>query len=238
MFAHPLGCTVFQSLDPNSPVPAVLVASAEWSSTFQNILPGDDQIIAVLENTCNQTLTFALSGIETHFIGTGDHHDTRYESIEMTQDIVSLAGCHYTIRVNPSREFEDSYKSNEAIWRAIGIVATVIFTSIALVGCLYANSGFSVAPRRADSSNKVQDTPKVSSKPEPWKTLSPWDGKDNSMSESHALLCTDCCIIFIQLHGFEKWSAKQPAYKIIDLLGYVYREFDRIAEKLSVSKVS
>jgi hypothetical protein len=59
--------------------------SIYWRDLLTNLLaPGSDGIIIVFENECNPTFSFQVNGPEVDFLGRGDFHDPKYESMEIS----------------------------------------------------------------------------------------------------------------------------------------------------------
>ena len=129
-----------------------------WRTYFDDLLPrGADGIIVVLENTCNQTYTYEVNGIHSTWLGRGDHHDPKYDFLEVSTSINSVLlgegegeedstrydsgfeddtesdilyyDCLYNIRVYPSEAFENRYRSNKPLTQASILAALFFFTS-------------------------------------------------------------------------------------------------------------
>lgn len=130
--------------DPTSPLVAILQAFIYWQPYFEGLLPDKaDGIIAILENNCDQSYSFGISGQTVEFLGAGDLHDSAYDHLEAkgnvfgsTSDEASdaeSAGCTYRIRVYPTEEMEDKYLTNQPLVVAISMFAIFAFTSFAFL---------------------------------------------------------------------------------------------------------
>jgi hypothetical protein len=54
-----------------------------WRDLISNLLPpGSDGIIIVFENECNPTFSFQVYGPKVQYLGRGDFHDPKYESLK------------------------------------------------------------------------------------------------------------------------------------------------------------
>ncbi|CAB9506880.1 Receptor-type guanylate cyclase gcy [Seminavis robusta] len=128
--------------DEDAKVKAVLLGGVYWRDQFQRILPeGDNGIVVVLENTCDQVFSYQVDGQDAAFLGPGDLHDTKYDYLEVGIEVVvhgrggketmkMFAGvCQYSIRVYPSEIFQDSYISNQPLYLSLSLAAVFILTS-------------------------------------------------------------------------------------------------------------
>ena len=65
-----------------------------WRDLIRDILPQPSHdeagVVAVFENTCNQTFTYEIVGNHVHYLGDGDHHDTKYDDMEQMASVVDL----------------------------------------------------------------------------------------------------------------------------------------------------
>jgi hypothetical protein len=55
-----------------------------WRDVLTNLLsPGSDGIVIVFENECNPTFSFQVNGPDVDYLGRGDFHDSKYNSMEI-----------------------------------------------------------------------------------------------------------------------------------------------------------
>jgi hypothetical protein len=147
----------FQSLIDCLPAPrgrerepiGVLVAAFFWESFFYNALPpGSSAITAVVMNSCDQVYTYLIEGTAVHFVGKGDHHDSRYNAVYEAAPLFEVVGienskfgfhledlCHYKMRIYPTEELEEEYITTKP-WVFLGIVLAV-FTFVIVVTLMY-----------------------------------------------------------------------------------------------------
>ena len=110
-----------------------------WHSYMVKLLPaGVNGIMAVLHNSCGQSLTYRIQGSEVFFVSGGDLHDTRYDSQVRIVDMVDLyekpdlifeveGHCTYLMKLYPSAEYDQMYKSS------LPVVLAIVIASIFLV---------------------------------------------------------------------------------------------------------
>ena len=59
---------------------------------MKNLLPeGVAHIVAVVENSCNQSFTFEIDGPRANFLGSGDRHETGYDHMKVYADLDILS---------------------------------------------------------------------------------------------------------------------------------------------------
>ncbi|CAB9497503.1 Receptor-type guanylate cyclase gcy [Seminavis robusta] len=141
---------IFDRLDgepQDREVKAVLLGVIYWRTYLNGILPpGANGIHVILENQCDQTYTYRVDGTESHFLGHGDLHDTKYDYLETQVDLTLgkdiyadnnntadqerlEADCGYKLRVYPSQQFHDSHTTNKPLIYTISLAAVFVFTS-------------------------------------------------------------------------------------------------------------
>lgn len=138
---------VFETLDKKSKTVGFMTMYIHWRRFFVDILPANAEgVLAVVENTCNETFSFRIDGMEVEYLGPGDHHDSRYNDMEeithITRDFnerrsrfysgapLSDGYCDYSVRVFPSNEMEDAHLTNAPLFYTLGSVAIFFFTSV------------------------------------------------------------------------------------------------------------
>lgn len=128
----------------------ILIGVTVYTNLFDRLLPqGKDGIIAVLEDTCGQLMSFELNSGKAEFLGYEDVHETEFddyerfhENLEMytEEDIrkVEDAGlelCRHDLRIYPSSKFRAEYETNDAAIYA-GVVG-LAFLGTAMLMLLY-----------------------------------------------------------------------------------------------------
>ncbi len=131
----------------SSEVVGSLAVDFSWKLLFENDLtPRSEGVVIVLENTCDQTYSFKVSGGEVAFLGDGDLHDSDFNELavqstyeDFLQLIESVApnrqgessewGCTYRIRVYPSNDMRSRYLTNEPWIATLVVISIFVFTS-------------------------------------------------------------------------------------------------------------
>ena len=129
---------IFESAVRDSPLVGVLQAFVYWNKYFEDLLPETAKgIIAVLDNTCEQSFTFSIYGRRASFLGNGDLHDSKYDDMEVSTEygvflkrspLVDMGGCFYRVRVYPSQEMEDDHLTFGPLIFCLSILAVFVFT--------------------------------------------------------------------------------------------------------------
>jgi hypothetical protein len=61
-----------------------IAISIFWRDLVTNLLPpGSDGILIVIDNPCNPTFSFQVNGPDVEYLGRGDFHDPKYDSMEI-----------------------------------------------------------------------------------------------------------------------------------------------------------
>lgn len=138
---------VYDSFDPSSrKLVAVFDALVYWQVYFVNVLPVNaDGVIVVLENTCNQTFTYAVDGPKAHYLGQGDLHDPEFDEYGVSTGFGAFLGmgadeyivekhhCSYNVKVYPSTTYKDSYATKTPLLFTIILACCFLFTSLVFV---------------------------------------------------------------------------------------------------------
>eukprot|EP00934_Nitzschia_sp_Nitz4_P001584 Nitzschia sp. Nitz4//scaffold59_size112058//30038//33704//NITZ4_004104-RA/size112058-snap-gene-0.61-mRNA-1//-1//CDS//3329555108//1584//frame0 len=126
----------------------LFVMTFYWRNFLVDILPHDVKgIKLVIENTCNNTVSFSLDGHAVTLEGVGDVHKSKYENMKRQVELSDLSifastsswytglplngeECQHTIRIYPSETFEELYVTNQPFLYAICTVAIFMFTGL------------------------------------------------------------------------------------------------------------
>jgi hypothetical protein len=130
----------------DSTVVGIFGLSIYWRDLIRNILPeGSHGIVCVFEDACGKSFTYQMHGPEVEYLGRGDLHDSRYDSLRQSSPLIDLNSfstrghatyegipvsedvCPYTLSVYPSTEMEDDHRTSDP----------VIFTALALLIFLF-----------------------------------------------------------------------------------------------------
>ncbi|KAL3929684.1 MAG: hypothetical protein SGARI_004682, partial [Bacillariaceae sp.] len=87
----PIEYPVFQNMNEDGPIVAIVVNVIPWDNYFKGALPeGVNGIFAVLHNSLGQDFTYMINGNDATYIGAGDRHDPAYEAFEFIIDVNAL----------------------------------------------------------------------------------------------------------------------------------------------------
>jgi Adenylate and Guanylate cyclase catalytic domain len=148
-FDHPhsiLLQPIYSILDPSvaeekqKEMVGLLAAVVSWDVYFSNILhQGNNGVVLVLHNTCDEHFTYRIDGPNAIFVGNGDLHDARYSDLEIRtpfgpvsqlDEMIAREHCEYDLRIYPSTVLQDRYTSARPIWYALAIVVIFAFTAL------------------------------------------------------------------------------------------------------------
>lgn len=113
----------------------------DWSTYFQNLIHAPGDIYAVMKSSCGFNITYKLNGLTAESMGTGDHHDPKYDDYEVSGDLFvpqfdrelalpdGVCVNDLTLHLYPSNGFEQVYTTNEPVVYALGVVLVFVFTS-------------------------------------------------------------------------------------------------------------
>jgi hypothetical protein len=132
----------------NATVVGIVASTFSWRSFLTDILPeGENGLVFVFANECNQSFTYQVNGHEAVYLGPGDRHDAKYDGMRLSMTLNRLIEfnsgssaysglalvddfCAYTVSAFPSEEMESSYRSSDPIVFTIAAVAIFAFTAV------------------------------------------------------------------------------------------------------------
>jgi hypothetical protein len=117
-------------VDKDQETVGILIGVTVFSNLLDRLLPeGRDGIIAILSDSCGNTMSFELSSGKAAFLGYEDLHEQAFEdyeryepNLEMYQDEDVDGLCVHDLRVYPSSKFRQTFDSNAPAIYA-GVVA-------------------------------------------------------------------------------------------------------------------
>ena len=128
------------------------IAVITWRSFLEDLLqPGQPPIEVVLRESCGDSFTYRIQGPEAVFKGIGDFHDTAYDHLVQSSGFLDYDGegkfdgisgltdhCQYKIEVYPTKEYEDTFTTNQPMIFTIAVIAIFFFASsvFILYSCL------------------------------------------------------------------------------------------------------
>ena len=157
-WVSPLGYPVFNNFkteEEGRELVGILYSNIYWRLFLDDILPPNVQgVIAVIENSNNQTFSYRLDGPDVTYLGTGDYHETEFDYLGVSAEVISYvkkrAGpettgyttvdlnsdfISYQLRVYPSNDMKQMYTSNKPM--IYTIVAALIFLITSSMFILY-----------------------------------------------------------------------------------------------------
>ncbi|CAB9501980.1 Receptor-type guanylate cyclase gcy [Seminavis robusta] len=127
----------------------------QFKSWIRNILPENSNgIIVVVEQSCGAAVpfTYRIDGAQTTYLGTGDHHDPKYDHMVRSVVLQALTDptlfdrgssytgvplstdfCPNTIKIYPSQDMEDNHRTNTPLYLTIVAACIFVFTSLVFV---------------------------------------------------------------------------------------------------------
>ncbi|CAB9513338.1 Receptor-type guanylate cyclase gcy [Seminavis robusta] len=241
---------------------AVMNSYVYWQVYFEDVLPDADNaqgVIAVLENTCGQEFSYVLNGASASYLGAGDWHDAKFDEYVVSTGFGAFLGetdskfenkCIYNVRVYPSQELQESFKSNTPLIFTITVVCSFILASaIFVLYDLVVEKRQTVVMKKAVQSTEVVRSlfpetvrerlfEEASTKERG--NFVARDQDDASKEHGHPIvadLYENCTVLFADLAGFTKWSSSREPSHVFELLEAIYGEFDSIAQRRNVFKI-
>ena len=124
----------------NRTVVGFLVAVTQFGNLLDRLLPeGKDGIVAVLTDTCNNTMTYELNGAKAIFLGHEDLHESKFEeyawhepNIEMYEETVE-GMCIHDLYIYPTSKFRKEYNTKKPIIYSGVVLLAFFITAMLLV---------------------------------------------------------------------------------------------------------
>lgn len=134
---------IFDSLNANRKVVALLNAFLRWDNFFFDVLPkGEKPIVVVLESTCQDTYTYELRGEDVILLGQGDLHTPTFDGVVQEAEFAAFAdldsisdelSCSFSTRIYPTDEWSESYFTSNPYTYAAAVVSCFIVTTLVFV---------------------------------------------------------------------------------------------------------
>ena len=144
---HPVSILVqpvFDEFDEETrSVVGAVVAVLPWDIYFENLLhDGAEGLVCVMRDTCGDVFSYRIDGPHATFLGTGDHHDSKYDSLEFAVPFAPFvdfsdadddsvdAHCEYSLHIYPTQDLEDEYHTSKpAVFTSV-VVLVFVFTTL------------------------------------------------------------------------------------------------------------
>jgi len=128
-----------------------MFTALNWATYFEHLLPENIVgVTLVLENGCDDPVTYTINGNDVVFEGAGDLHDGAFShmqknaSLEALDHIMTVGdagvadmnfdldsnGCPFSIRVYPSQAFYDNHKTSTPLTITFAVAAIFVFTAV------------------------------------------------------------------------------------------------------------
>ena len=134
---------IFDSLNADRKVVAILNAFLRWDKFFYNVLPrGEKPIVVVLESTCQDTFTYELRGEDVALLGQGDLHSEAYDGIVQEAEFAAFASldavsggqsCSFSSRIYPTVEWSESFFTSNPYTYAAAVVSCFLVTTLVFI---------------------------------------------------------------------------------------------------------
>jgi hypothetical protein len=93
--------------------------------------------MVVVADSCGLNNTFAIHGGESVFLGKGDLHDAKYNSMEISAHFVEFESghlapehCHHKLHIFPMDSLKSEHMTNRPIFLCAGIIALFLCSGI------------------------------------------------------------------------------------------------------------
>lgn len=133
-------------LPPNSnetkSIVGVVWVVLSWAKYFQNLLPDSGNgIYVVLKSSCGFVTTFLVRGLVAEELGLGDHHDPKYDGMEIQYDFVNfnIDGTEVpedvcidklTLYLYPSDDLKANYTTSDPWVYMLVVLGIFLLTSL------------------------------------------------------------------------------------------------------------
>jgi hypothetical protein len=120
----------------------ILWCLIDWLAYFNNIVADKDaEMIAVVKSTDNDAATYQIIGLKAKFLGEGDLHDTKFDSLEISSEFAKihiddsvelpnhLKVPVLSVHLYPTESLRQNYDTYNAYFYTFGVMAIFLFTS-------------------------------------------------------------------------------------------------------------
>eukprot|EP00980_Cylindrotheca_fusiformis_P008035 scaffold1710_cov120-Cylindrotheca_fusiformis.AAC.1 len=254
-----------------------------WLDYFKNLFleeESDDGIIVVLKTTCprgnvsdqrrksyDRFVTFQIDGSRAILLGEDDLHDTKYDSLEVTETFIDLGIDQskvpeglcvpsFSLHVFPSETLEMKFDThNRAIYTS---AVVIIFTFTVLVFLLYDFVVGRLQRKVMDRINK-QDMIVANVFPSAIRdrlyqaqgnalqqrqmvgqskpVVGFKSSKDKTTAAPLADFFPNTSVVFADIAGFTAWSSAREPHQVFILLETIFGALDLISNRLAIFKV-
>ena len=105
------------------------------------VLPEGQHGITVVAESCGSNNTFIINGAEVEFLGDGDRHDAKYDSMQVRADFINFDSvveeavdhCHHSVYIFPTDALKATYETKKPLHYAMIIASIFIFAAMVFV---------------------------------------------------------------------------------------------------------
>lgn len=170
----------------------------DWLAYFHNIVADQNaELIAVVKSTDKDAATYQINGLQAKFLGEGDLHDPKYNSLQVSSEFAKLDiddSIHQqlprhlkvpalSVHLYPTDNLKKNYETYNAHYYTGGVVAIFVFTSL-----VFALFDHFVRRQQAKVMERVIQQDKIVSNLFPEKIrdrlYGPPDGKDETLAKT------------------------------------------------------
>lgn len=118
---------------------AFMMAILPWNNYFANLVAEDVQgIFLVMRSSCGSAFTYLINGRTASFLGMGDVHDMKFNSLKHTQSFTSFlyqthgnftALCTYDMDIYPSSTLYEESKTHRPFTYALAVASCFLVTT-------------------------------------------------------------------------------------------------------------
>jgi Adenylate and Guanylate cyclase catalytic domain len=139
------------STSSDKSVVGLLAVIVYWREFIRDILPpGSNGIVVVIRNPCTEPFTYQINGPDIEYLGVGDKHDAKYNSLVIESMVVDVKSfslrstgytgapidrefCQHSIHVYPSDRMKSHFTTQNALIFMISTLLIFAFTSLVFV---------------------------------------------------------------------------------------------------------
>jgi class 3 adenylate cyclase len=134
---------VMETFEEDSAVVGFIIAVLPWKSYFVDLLPKNtDGFLVDIKDMCGAEFTYVINGPQAEYIGQGDQHNKKYDSLQVSSQFAEFARydgdldadssrtlCNYEINIYPTQIYEDSFRTNGPITFTLVVILVFFFTA-------------------------------------------------------------------------------------------------------------
>jgi hypothetical protein len=257
-------CFIIQPIHPEigaDEVVALVIAEFNWKSALEDLFVSNATEILMVEirNTCQQAIVFEISGSNVQYVENNVPEKVREKDIIKSVDLSTMTdktknpqACQYSMQIYGTQTAnEENEENRHAKVAAIAIAAAFAFLSIAFIGYNnFVRNKFEQLRLKAERSNAIVESmfPEMVRDKILQDEYERFTSAHNSSSGTSkqtkttrkplADLFLETTVLYADIVGFTAWSSVREPFQVFTLLETLFSEFDNIANKRKIFKVS